>query len=254
MCYLSKFSYYSKINKYNSIHGYKLIDPLFILGCGHSGTSILLSILANSNIFYSINYESYIFYKNELARSKLLRLWVHNAYSENKWCILEKTPSHCLVLPKILKVFKNPKIIAITRDGRDVALSIKNRTGDFEYGMNRWINDNNNIRKYYHLKNIYILKYEDFVSDPLCVINSISRFINLNLNPNILNNTKFPKKDFYKSNANNSEHENKRNAQINQDLHNYSGIWKNGLTKQEKDRFHNETSAIDLMEFFNYNL
>ena len=127
MGFISKFAYYHKINNFEKLKNYRLKDPIFIVGCGHSGTSILLSVLSNHPRFYTIIPESYIFHKNEYHRSKILRMWVQKAYDNNKHILLEKTPSHCLKVRQILQTFVSPKIIAVIRDGRDVCCSLKKK-------------------------------------------------------------------------------------------------------------------------------
>lgn len=251
MSIVSRFLYYNKIKKYRSIYGYELKEPVFIVGCGHSGTSILLSILSNDKMFYSIPIESYIFCNNQIYQGRMLRLWVHNSYLEKKSCILEKTPSHCHKISRILKTFKNPKIIGIVRDGRDVSFSLKKRTGDFEGGVKRWIDDNIELIKYSKSKSFHLIKYEDFVKRPEESIIAISRFLGSNLNRKIVNNRIFPKKDFFMKY---SSHEYRRNNQINQDIKDYSGQWKKGLSAQEINAYINNSEAVKLMNHFNYNI
>jgi hypothetical protein len=41
-----------------------------------------------------------------------------------------------------MRLYPNAQIIAITRDGRDVVASIKNRTGRIKPAMRRFCNDN----------------------------------------------------------------------------------------------------------------
>ena len=248
MCIFGKFLYYNKSN-YKNKYGYTLKDPVFIVGCGHSGTSILLSILSNSEIFYTIKSESYIFHKNKLNLAKELRLWVHNAYNKRKTSILEKTPSHCLKINDILKTFHDPKIIAIVRDGRDVSLSIKKRSGNFKSGLHRWVTENNILKKSLPHKNVLLLKYEEFVANPVETIKTIGSFTKLNISTDIINNKNYSHKQFYNGSIKHSFHEYRRNLQINQEIKDYSGQWKTGLSSSEKLIFENNHDARDLMIF-----
>ena len=249
MSLLGKIAYYQKVNTLERLKGYRLKDPIFIVGCGHSGTSILLSILSNHPRFFTVVPESYIFHKNEYFRSKLLRLWVHHAYSNRKHAILEKTPSHCLKIKIILKTFYKPKVIAVIRDGRDVCCSLKKRDSHFINGFNRWISENTELVKYLNSKNIIQVRYEDFVKDPVNIINIISSFIDEDIDINVINNTKFGKKNFHKGD---SVHARRRNYQTNQNIKDFSGIWNDQLTTKEKDIFRSSEKAQYLLSFFNY--
>ena len=40
-------------------------NPVFVVGCGHSGTSIMLALLSNHSAFYPITYESALFQRSE---------------------------------------------------------------------------------------------------------------------------------------------------------------------------------------------
>lgn len=249
MSLISKFAYYQKVISLKKLKGYRLKDPTFIVGCGHSGTSILLSILSNHPRFFTVIPESYIFHKNEYFRSKLLRLWVHHAYSNTKHVILEKTPSHCLKIKIILKTFLKPKIIAVIRDGRDVCCSLKKRDNIFINGFNRWIFENTELIKYLDSKNIILVRYEDFVKNPENIINKISIFLDEDIDLNVINNTKFGKKNFHKGD---SDHARRRNKQTNQNIKDFSGIWNNQLTTKEKNLFKSSNEAQYLLSFFNY--
>lgn len=246
---ISKFAYYNKVKRYGLKYSYTLKDPTFIVGCGHSGTSILLSILSNHHNFFTIYPESYIFHKNEVQRSKLLRLWVHNSYLNNKKLILEKTPSHCLKINKILNTFSKPKIIAIVRDGRDVSCSLKNRNIHFKQGLNRWVSENLEIIKYFNSDFLLIIRYEDFVKRPSDIIKRIACFIGEEIDMNIVNNTVYGKKNFHPGD---SDHARKRNQQTNENIKDCSGIWINGLSITEKNLFNNNSNAQFLSKFFNY--
>ena len=120
------------------------------------------------------------------------------------------------------------------RDGRDVALSIKKRTGNFEQGIERWVNDNNAITQSLSSKHVHIINYENFVSSPVNTINNLSDFLGETLNKRILNNIEFGRKNFYNEKSDNSSHGHRRNEQINQNLIDYSGLWKRGLSNNEK--------------------
>ena len=249
MGFIGKFCYYQKVNNFEKLYNYRLKDPIFIVGCGHSGTSILLSVLSNHPRFYTIIPESYIFHRNEYHRSKELRLWVQKAYYNKKHFILEKTPSHCLKIRDIFKTFVDPKIIAVIRDGRDVCCSLKKRSGNFKDSFNRWVYENLEIVKCLNSKNMLQIRYEDFVSQPKDTIIKVSHFINEDIDINVINNSHYARKDFYNEN---SDHARRRNKQINENIKDFSGTWKKELRPSEYDLFNNHKDAKYLLNYFNY--
>ena len=125
--------------------------PTFIVGCGHSGTSILLAILSAHPRLYAVPYESYIaadysdFENFQAALAHFDRLTI--AAGKRRW--VEKTPRHILYIGKILDWLPSAKIILILRDGRDVAYSFQKRKGSLKYGIGRWCEDNLAGRRYW---------------------------------------------------------------------------------------------------------
>ena len=53
----------------------KILSPIFIVGCGHSGTSIMLALLDAHSKIEVIPDESWVFFRNILKRIYLLRKW-----------------------------------------------------------------------------------------------------------------------------------------------------------------------------------
>jgi hypothetical protein len=49
-----------------------------------------------------------------------------------------------------------------------------------------------------------------------------------------------------------SDHARRRNIQTNQNIKDFSGIWNDQLTTQEKDIFRSSEKAQYLLSFFNY--
>jgi hypothetical protein len=96
----------------------------------------------------------------------------------------DKAPFYSLYCKKLLNVFPDAKFIHIVRDPRDNALSMKNTKFEAHIISSlvyRWKYYN---RKVYDLqkkfpKSFYILKYEDFVSDPNYYAKDICSFLNI---------------------------------------------------------------------------
>ncbi len=229
-----RYLYLSKIFKYKK--------PIFIVGCGHSGTSIALSILSNHPKIYGIPYETYFFLKSPINFG-LIYGYFRLAGSRY---LLEKTPKHVTCIKKILRIFPQCRIIVMLRDGRDVSCSIKERTGNFEKGVSRWINDNQQWIPFKNKKNILVVKLEDLVRDKEKKIEDILRFLELENYGSILDYYKNKRKFFRENNkTDNVKHNKFREYQINQPLKNTTCRWRDEMTDSEKKYF--RTKANDLL-------
>jgi hypothetical protein len=213
--------------------------PIFIVGCGHSGTSLVLRILGEHSRIYAIPFES----KVALSESRLIdpkalayfdRLAV--AHGKRRW--VEKTPRHIRQIGKILNSIPQARILLIIRDGRDVACSIKKRKGSLEEGIRRWLGDNVKGQEYWGHPNVFVFKYEDLVADPRAILNSIMSFIDEEVEGDMLTYWKNPK-NYYAEKLEKpltvvgSNHEKYRNWQINQPLFDGRGRWKTELSEED---------------------
>jgi hypothetical protein len=216
------------VNRY--IKGIKVqAPPLFIVGCAHSGTSLLLAIVGSHSKIYPIPFESKIGYKF-LKRN--LYLWRFNrlavAHGKNRW--VEKTPKHIHCIEKLLAINAGVKILLIIRDGRDVACSFKARFGDLEKGIKTWVIDNLAGNKYRNHPNVMIVRYEDLIDNFELTVKKVFAFIGEDFEPALLEFYKEPKY-FYSgiiekpSSVSGKDHDQYRNWQINQPVFDGRGKW-----------------------------
>ena len=177
---------------YSSLHKLKLESPIFIVGCGHSGTTLMLRILYEHDQLLAIDYESSVIGEN-YVNYPLLVNWTKARRNAGKSSWVEKTPDQIRHLDKIFSTFPNAKVIVMMRDGRDVALSLKNRGGNIEDHMQRWIQDNNHWLKYENDKRVIPVKLEDFVENSKGELEDICKKIGVNYYDNLLeyHNKKF---------------------------------------------------------------
>jgi hypothetical protein len=126
--------------------------PIFVVGAARSGTTWVYDILT-SHPAVAGAYETWLFTKNNglgslftdahwpkkpsglgrlLSREELV---VHvREFAKNVLChalqpkhshLVEKSPSHVLVMPLLFEVFPNGRFIHVIRDGRDVSVSVR---------------------------------------------------------------------------------------------------------------------------------
>jgi hypothetical protein len=217
--------------------------PAFIVGCGHSGTSLLLAILGTHSRFYAVPSETSVGFRKRWKMRLHLQLFDMTAVCAGKSGWIEKTPRHIYCIRRLLETRPDSKIILIIRDGRDVACSIQDRTGSLEDGIRRWIDDNNAGRQFWEHPNVYVMRYESLIEDFDSTVNSLLVFLGTEFESAIREYHKTPKRYYSdildKPPAAREEHHRQyRNWQINQPIFDGRGKWKR-MTDEEKDLFKN---------------
>ncbi len=170
--------------------------PIYIGGCGRSGTTLLLSILAAHREIFACPRELNLFEgavesDQGLHVPKFYRLY-RTFISEkikstaNRYC--EKSPSNIRHIEWINRLHSgNFKLIQIIRDGRDVILSKHPRNpGEYWVTPERWISDVQAGLKYRQHPKVHTTRYEDLVSDFENTIGSICDFLQIGCSDEIL--------------------------------------------------------------------
>ena len=128
-------------------------EPIFIVGCGRSGTTMLLSILSADQSLYCISDETECFarMKSDSARALRFRLAYLNLCIlrqrtpiVNQVRYVEKTPRHVRDIARIRKAYGGRvRFIHLVRDGRDVITSHHPSGGEKAYHIDaaRWVRD-----------------------------------------------------------------------------------------------------------------
>ena len=196
--------------------------PVFIVGCGRSGTTLLLSILAADPDFYCIPDESEMFrwhiqpdfteFLHEHATLEGLWQYNQNLFQDTlpkpeqaqqvlqhfrktlsrypappstatHW--VEKTPSHIRRVSLIREQFAGrAKFIQIVRDGRDVVLSNHpNKGREFHIHFNRWVYDVGLGLEFEHDADMHILQYEHLIQNFEDTMSGIYHFLEKPLPP-----------------------------------------------------------------------
>lgn len=213
--------------------------PIFIVGCGHSGTSLLLAILGTHSRICAIPFESYLVQKFTDRQAAYLRAFDQLAIATGKHRWVEKTPRHIRNIDQLLKIHPRARIIVMLRDGRDVATSIFKRTGDLSAGIDRWISDNRAAEQFLDHPRVQRFRYEDIVADFRSALSNILSFTGEEYESQL---SHFDQKErhYYSSNISRppdqteKNHMQFRNWQINQPLFDGRGQWKSLSAKQQQ--------------------
>ena len=225
----------------------KVNNPVFIVGCGHSGTSIMLAILGNHPVFYPITYESALFKRSEPEIRETMLEWDRECIEAGKKRWIEKTPPHIFQIKKFLLHRPSSKFIIMLRDGRDVVCSLKHRVEykNFEERVKRWIYDNLAGLLYQDHPNVIFVKYEDLVSKTKKTLERIFCFLEEEYSDRVLDYQQHQKYWYHSKIAKPSQiithedHHQLRNWQINQPIFDGRGRWKKEMSEIEKEKFKN---------------
>lgn len=208
-----------------------LEQAAFICGCGHSGTTLVATILSVHPSLYVPLYESEVFLEEEavgLERLADLRL---AALRAGKRILVEKTPRHVLKMDVIRRVVRGARFILLVRDGRDVAASIAHREhGDFEAGIERWIHDNTFVLQEQDQPDVILVRYEDLVVAPSMEMSRICAFLDVPYFDDLLRYHQQPhfwhgERDIRRTSGVGDEHASYRNWQVNQPIFDGRGRW-----------------------------
>lgn len=234
-------------------------SPVFIVGCGHSGTSLMTAILGNHPSFYVIPKESGLFLQTDGAINKAMAEWDKSTGTEDKIRWLEKTPPHIFQIHRFLAFRPHCRFIIMLRDGRDVVCSLKFRKGyeGITDRLDRWVYDNMAALPYWNHPQVQFVKYEDLVQDSEGTLLKICNFLGEDYRPEMLEyhktehhwySDKIIKPEQIKTHQ---DHMNNRNWQINQPIFDGRGRWQKELTEEEKKLF-KESQAQEYLQRFGY--
>jgi hypothetical protein len=226
---------------------------IFIIGCGHSGTTIMNKIVSNHKYIYGLEYETAIFNNNNII-IELKKLKKNRDESHKKW-ICEKTPTHIYQIDKMYKYTINPKIIVMIRDGRDVVSSLYKRYNDFNKSINRWINDNEVWINSEHKNDFHILKYEDFIANPQLELEKICAYLGEEYDDNMLNYKKeniILPENIFDNKIDGKDHSLLRLHQINKDIYDGTKRYLTDLTEEQLNLLYSNERFMNLMKLFNY--
>jgi tetratricopeptide (TPR) repeat protein len=234
-------------------------NPIFIVGCGHSGTSLLLAMLGTHKHLHPIPKESALFLKTDKGLELTMGEFDHDCLSAGKTAWIEKTPPHIFQIHRFLAFRPQSRILLILRDGRDVVCSLKHRQGylPVQDRLERWIYDNLAAQSYWQHPNLHVVKYENLIENPEGTLRDICAFLDEEYDPAMLDFHKVERKWYAAEIArppniqSRSDHAAHRNWQINQPLFDGRGRWKSEMTDDEKQVFKN-SPAQRLLEQFGY--
>lgn len=239
------------------------VDCAFVLGCSHSGTSIMLRLLSEHTDVYAIPKETSIFVKglSDQRIKKEMAEFDRLTRTAGKKLWIEKTPKHLEAISKILRLRPQAKIIGMMRDPRDVACSLKGRGYSFKYGLDFWLRMNGYYLNYLNQQNLILIRLEELVRSPKPILLKILQFLDLP-EENLLNYHKHPLSWYADriitdrpDDETEEHHVQLRNWQINQPLFNSTVRYLKDMNSDDKKIYRQyENKVISLLTKFQFKL
>ena len=220
------------------------VQTCFVVGCGHSGTTLVSAKLGNHSKVYTIGRETGIFgYKKSKSIVKIrytLKEWLIAVEAKQKTVLLEKTPKHIHRINRIKKTLPNSKFIITIRNPLDNIASLYKRYGDLNIAINRWKKDNLEVIKFYEDKNTIIIRYEDITNNPNAEFKKICDFIGIGWDEDIL-------KEGHTVYDNESLEGNMliRQTQVKRKIYSNTGKWKEIFTEKQERFVRDETQSLE---------
>ncbi len=233
--------------------------PVFIAGCGHSGTSVMLAILGCHPKLHAIPKETALFLRTDQAMQEAMREFDATTRKASKESWVEKTPPHVFQIHRFLAIRPGSRFIIMLRDGRDVVCSLKHREGylPVKDRVERWIYDNMAADSYREHPQVTFVKYEDLVTETESTLRRICDFLDVEFSESMLRFHETPRRwysDYIAKPAaitSAPEHKANRNWQINQPLFDGRGRWRQAMSTEEKEYF-KASPAQDLLVQLGY--
>lgn len=231
----------------------KVNDFVFIIGCGHSGTTIINKIIGNHRDVFGIENETSLFYNRHKILSTL-SMYSNKRDERSKRLVCEKTPRHVYKINEIYEHVSNPKIIVMVRDGRDVVASLIERHQNFSKSVNRWIDDNNAWINHPSHKEFCVVKYENFVSNPKDTIKCICEYLNIEYYDELLDYPKISveRPEINKKKIDGKLHDDLRKYQINQNIYDGTRRYLKDLSTSDLEKLYSNKAFMDLMLYFDF--
>lgn len=228
----------------------KPAKPVFICGCGHTGSTLLARILAGHPEVFSVPYETGLFIGRVPAFWGLSKICEEFEKSKRKvW--VEKTPKHIHNVALIKSMFPGARFIITTRDSRDVVASLGHRYQDFDRAYRRWMDDSSASLGALSLPDTMLWRLEDLIEDAEGSLRSICDFIGIEYDPALLEYHQKPVQ--WGTGRNMTSHGELRQVQVNSPIQDTRGRWKTDRPAEFQNKLI-KGKALEISQAMGYQL
>ena len=200
----------------------------FIVGCGHSGTSLLASRLGLHRDAWLVDGESYALVPIRSARAcrRTVRAWTAGARAAQRTLVLEKTPKHVHSIARIRRMLPDARFLATARDPLENIASMKKRYGSLELAIERWNLDGAATAAAVESGVAELVRYEEMTRDPASTLRRAAAHLGLAWDEGVLAEGRTAYRE-----ASNLMAE--RLAQVTQPISDRGSRWREILTEAE---------------------
>ncbi len=217
---------------------------IFIVGCGHSGTTLVATLIGRSNEMLLLPEETGVFKRPIFTAREIVKQWdIITRYFNKKYCV-EKTPKHIRMIEKIFKVIPESRVVIMTRNPVDNIASLKERSKSFNTSLKRWIEDNKAGTKWLEDPRVLVIKYELLIEDRQEFLNQINKHLGTNLKLEIFDESSSQWSEEH-SLAGKTELLVKRINQVTKPIYDTRGSGKLILSSEELQIIKNKTEKLN---------
>lgn len=225
---------------------------IFIMGCGHSGTSLMLSYFTVCDQAITIKTETGFLLSQPLSAFKMRYTPL---VIDKKNVLVEKTPRHVHALSQVCRD-SDSKALIMVRNPVDTIASLCKRGITFNQAITRYVNDNLAWIKFANNSNVIAIRYEDLVENETETVTTLSQRLNVDLMPSIRKRTQIEETFFdcpdikLTDGKGEKNHLMLRNFQMRQPVSNQNGKWKERLNESELEQIKRRCEPfINLFEY-----
>ena len=213
----------------------------FVLGCGHSGTTLIASRLGNHPAIALIPEETNLFEpRRPLAGARrFLVAALARARGNGRQIVLEKTPKHVRVTGRLRRLLPEARLIVVVRNPLDTCLSLRKRGGTLEEAIRRWLVDNGAALALAGDPLARRVHYEAVTADPETELRAMTGFLGLAWDEGVLGTA-----SGYAATGQKTDNMRLRAEQVSRPITQNSGKWREGLTAAEAAAVRARTGAL----------
>ncbi len=160
----------------------------FVVGCGHSGTSLIASRLGLHRACHLIDGETLAFSPSRTrwgCRRSILR-WVAETRESGRSIVIEKTPKHIHSLTRIRHFLPDAQFIAVSRNPLDTIASLKKRFGCLNLAIERWNMDNEALALAVREDAVLHVCFDELTRNPEAGFRRVTDFLGIDWDPDVL--------------------------------------------------------------------
>jgi hypothetical protein len=199
---------------------------IHVAGCGHTGTTLLAKMLAQSEeVFCNFKENGQFLTYNSLRVSDLVLGFEVEAQKANKSVILEKTPRHVWHLDFIRKTLgPKTKFILTVREPIATITSLFRRTENLASSIQRVQDDFLLTLRAKSENDVRVVRYEDLVSHTRDELVNICKFSKIDFSEKMLS-FHLDSRDWFEDKSRDA-HINLRNSQLSKPIYQNESTWR----------------------------